>query len=100
MTDEAWRTIAREICEGIREIPVTKDHPVWWCMLILDGFRSHLCPAALKIFAEYFILRRKEMHPKCARLMIRKLQDRIQILCVRYLMTTDSECTELSASGS
>ena len=60
MTDEAWRTMAAEMCQGIREMPVINDHPNLWCMLSLDGFGSHLCPKALQIFADYFILVIKE----------------------------------------
>ena len=60
MTDNAWRRICRKMCEGIREMPVIKDHRHWWCVLSLDGFGSHLDPEALMIFSEYKILVIKE----------------------------------------
>ena len=60
MTDDTWKKMVREMCEGIREMPVIKDHPEWWALLSLDGFGSHLNMKALEVFAEYKILVVKE----------------------------------------
>ena len=60
MTDDTWKKMVREMCEGIREMPVIKDHPEWWVLLSLDGFGSHLNMKALEVFAEYKILVVKE----------------------------------------
>ena len=60
MTDAAWLNMTKKMCEGIRAMPVIKDHEDWWCLMSLDGFGSHLTPAALEIFARYNILVIKE----------------------------------------
>ena len=60
MTDDAWTEMAESLAKGIRAMPVIRDHPDWWCYLSLDGFGSHLTPAALEVFAKYKILVSKE----------------------------------------
>ena len=60
MTDAAWLNMTKKMCEGIRAMPVIKDHEDWWCLMSVDGFGSHLSPAALEIFARFNILMIKE----------------------------------------
>lgn len=60
MTDVAWKAMAPKIGDGIRKMPVIKDHPQWWCLLSLDGFSSHMDPDSLEVFAKYHILVIKE----------------------------------------
>ena len=49
-----------DLASGIWAMPVIREHPDWWCYLPLDGFGSHITPAALEIFAKYKILVTKE----------------------------------------
>jgi hypothetical protein len=52
LTDEAWAEIAPIIAQGIRDMPVIRDHPDWKVCCTLDGFSSHLKPASLTPFTE------------------------------------------------
>ena len=60
MTNDAWFEMCEGMCKGIRQMPVIRDHPDKWVVFSLDGFGSHLDPAALEIFSEYKILVIKE----------------------------------------
>jgi hypothetical protein len=52
MTDEAWIKLTPIIANGIRKMPVIKDHPDWMVCMTLDGFGSHLVPEALQAFTD------------------------------------------------
>ncbi len=41
MTDEAWAELVPKLVEGIRAMPVIRDHPEAYVLLTLDGFKSH-----------------------------------------------------------
>jgi hypothetical protein len=61
MTHDAWDESAELLAKGIRAMPVIRDHPTWWVILHLVGFKSHVMTyEAQKIFAEYRILVVKE----------------------------------------
>jgi len=61
MTDEAWFECVPHIAEGIRAMPVIKDHPKWWCSFSLDGFGSHVnVNGANRLFLQHRILILKE----------------------------------------
>ena len=61
MTTEAWEKIAESIALGIRQMPVIRDNPDWWCVMILDGFSAHLYSVkALEIYAKHKIRLGKE----------------------------------------
>jgi hypothetical protein len=42
MTNETWDKVAPRLASNIRDMPVVKDHPNWWVVLHLDGFKSHV----------------------------------------------------------
>ena len=61
MTDAAWLELTRSVCQGIREMPVIRDHPDWWVVKTLDGFKSHVnSPEALQVYWDHKILLIKE----------------------------------------
>ena len=61
MTDAVWLEVVPKLCIGIRQMPVIKEHPNWWCMFSLDGFGSHVnVNDAHKIFEAYKIMVVKE----------------------------------------
>ena len=61
MTDAVWLEVVPKLCIGIRQMPVIKEHPNWWCMFSLDGFGSHVnVNEAHKIFEAYKIMVVKE----------------------------------------
>lgn len=41
MTEEAWLKMTPSMIDGIRNMPVIKNNPDWWVLLILDGFGAH-----------------------------------------------------------
>lgn len=42
MTNQAWDDSAEKLAKGIRQMPVIKDHPDFWVVKHLDGFKSHV----------------------------------------------------------
>ena len=56
LTDDAWLELVSVLCKGIRQMPVVKDNPDWDFVLTLDGFVSHMAPAALEIFLKCNIM--------------------------------------------
>ena len=61
MTNAAWDESAEELARGIRQMPVIKDHPNYWVILHLDGFKSHVMTyAAQMMFRRYKIMVVKE----------------------------------------
>ena len=42
MTTETMDEIAEAFADGIRQMPVVKDHPEWWIFLSGDGFKAHI----------------------------------------------------------
>ena len=42
MTTQAMDEIAEAMVQGIREMPVIKEHPDWWFFLSGDGFKAHI----------------------------------------------------------
>jgi hypothetical protein len=42
MTNDAWNGSAKQLAAGIRAMDVIRDHPEWWVVLHLDGFKSHV----------------------------------------------------------
>ena len=58
MTDAVWLEVVPKLCIGIlRQMPVIKEHPNWWCMFSLDGFGLHVnVNEAHKIFEAYKIM--------------------------------------------
>ena len=34
-------TVAEAIADGIRAMPVIREHPAWWCFLTGDGHHAH-----------------------------------------------------------
>jgi hypothetical protein len=52
MTNEVWIKLTPFIANGIRKMPVIKDHPDWMVCMTLDGFGSHLLPEALQAFTD------------------------------------------------
>ena len=61
MTDEVYAKLVPQLCTGIREMPVIKDHPEWWVVLSLDGFGSHVnVHSAQKVFYDHRIFVIKE----------------------------------------
>ena len=60
LNDKTWRNIAPALWEGIRMMPVVRYYSYCWTVLTLDGFESHLDPAALLIFSKHKILLVKE----------------------------------------
>ena len=60
-TDRAWDESAGKLANGIRMLPVVRDHPTWWFILHLDGFKSHVMTyAAQQVFYDHRILVIKE----------------------------------------
>ena len=60
LNDKTWKKIAPAFCEGISMMPVVRDYPDWRIVMTLDGFASHLDPAALLIFSKHKIIFVKE----------------------------------------
>jgi hypothetical protein len=61
MTNEAWDQSAERLAKGIRDMPVIRDHPSFWVVLHLDGFKAHVMTyAAQQVFWEHKILVVKE----------------------------------------
>ena len=60
LNDRTWRNIALALCDGISMMPVVRDYPDCWIVTTLDGFASHLDPAALLIFSKHKIILVKE----------------------------------------
>ena len=60
VTDEVWRELAENFCKGIGAMPVVQKYPDLWMVFTTDGFRSHLDPTSLEVFARYKILLVKE----------------------------------------
>ena len=61
MTNEAWDDMAEKLAKGIRQMPVIKEHPDYWVVLHLDGFKSHVMTyRAQATFRQYKILIVKE----------------------------------------
>ena len=56
LNDETWRNIALALCEEISMMSVVRDYPDCWIVTTLDGFASHLDPAALLILSNHKIL--------------------------------------------
>ena len=57
MTDETFDAMARNLAEGIRAMPVIKEHPTWWVLLTGDGFHSHkMTLRAQVVLFEYKIM--------------------------------------------
>ena len=42
MTDDSSLEIVSKLCRAIQKQEVMKDHPEWWVLLLLDGFRSNV----------------------------------------------------------
>ena len=57
LTDEAWDELSAALAEGVRSMPVIKDHPEWTALSTFDGYHAH--KATLKAQMEF--LRRKLM---------------------------------------
>ena len=61
MTNDTWDTIVPELVKGIRAMPVIRDHPNFWVILHLDGFKSHVMTLkAQMMFRHHRILVVKE----------------------------------------
>ena len=61
MTHEAWDLSAPKLAQGIRNMPVIRDHPEFWVILHLDGFKSHVMTyEAQQILYDHKILVVKE----------------------------------------
>ena len=61
LTDEVYLQLVLDLCRGIRQMPVIKEHPDWWVILSLDGFGSHVnVNAAHEIFHNHRIMVIKE----------------------------------------
>lgn len=61
MTNEAWDDMAEALGKGIREVAIVRDHPEWWVVLHLDGYKSHVMTLkAQQILREHRILVMKE----------------------------------------
>ena len=61
LTNEAWDTAAEPLAKGIRAMPVIRDHPDFWVVLLLDGYAAHVMTfIAQLIFLNYKILVVKE----------------------------------------
>lgn len=41
MTEDAWVAMTPKVSRGIRQLPVIRDSPDWWCLKIVDGFGAH-----------------------------------------------------------
>ena len=53
MTNEAWLEASTNVSRGIRNMPVVKDHPEKFCLLSMDGYKSHQnSPEALSHFVK------------------------------------------------
>lgn len=48
MTDKIWDKAAPLLASNIRSMPAVKDHPNWWVVLHLDGFKSHVMTARVR----------------------------------------------------
>jgi sulfur relay (sulfurtransferase) DsrC/TusE family protein len=61
MTNSTWDSAAEKLARGIRMMPVIKDHPDFWCVLHLDGFKSHVMTYQAQVtFRKFKILVMKE----------------------------------------
>jgi hypothetical protein len=61
MTDAVWLSLVPFLAEGIRQMPVIRDHPDWWVAVSCDGFGSHVnVHAAHEIFSVNKIMVVKE----------------------------------------
>jgi hypothetical protein len=61
MTESAWLEMAVSRADGIRAMPVIRDHPEWYCFEIMDGFGPHWSnPEVLQIYRDRRILQGKE----------------------------------------
>ena len=40
--NEAWLEIIPKLCKVIHNMDVIRDHPYWWVVLSIDGFRLHV----------------------------------------------------------
>jgi hypothetical protein len=56
MTDDTWLIVVPQLIEGLRSLPVVRDHPDWWMAITLDGFGSHLQQKGIDMFTEAKIL--------------------------------------------
>jgi hypothetical protein len=57
MTNAAWDACALKLAQGIRNMPVIRDHPEMVVVLHLDGFKAHVMTyAAQLIFREHNIM--------------------------------------------
>ena len=56
MDNDTWLASAQAIAPVIRKMPVIRDHPDWWVVMTLDGFKSHVnVTEALKVFTTHKI---------------------------------------------
>ena len=61
MDDKTWVETVRVIAFGIEKMPVIQDHPDWWLLLMLDGFKLHVSvDKAHQIFYDHKIRVAKE----------------------------------------
>jgi uncharacterized membrane protein YgcG len=61
MTNDTWDAVVERLALGIRAMPVIVDHPLFWVVLHLDGFKSHvMTEAGQKILYGHRILVVKE----------------------------------------
>jgi hypothetical protein len=42
MTNEVWDRVATRLAANIRDMVEIRDHPTWWVVLHLDGYKSHV----------------------------------------------------------
>jgi hypothetical protein len=42
MTNEVWDRVATRTAANIRDMVEIRDHPTWWVVLHLDGYKSHV----------------------------------------------------------
>lgn len=43
LTNEVWdKDVTPLLIKGIRSMDVIKDHPNWWAIVYLDGYKSHV----------------------------------------------------------